>query len=255
MICEFALTTESNTIYIFEEADKLRPGVTSTGIMPVGGFRQAFASHHRYNVELPKPYNQLQYTCKELYREVRGMEFQQNEIQCNGWTFDTFRSQLQTHPNQAAWYANVRLVTLIGNFSIGHHVDETLLHGILKFGETHPKAIIRVCVPNWKFDQHLQGFLTFGYRILEAIRGEAPPSWIKAHKGMKKNWRRGKHVKDLNIANVRFFPSNMWNKKTEPHLIVKMLKKKQACVDNLLHEHGSIQKAVDFIGIWASEGI
>ena len=63
-VYEFALTTCTGRIFLFEEHGKLRIGMTAGGIMPAGGFNEGFASWTRHNIELPKPYNQLQYVSR-----------------------------------------------------------------------------------------------------------------------------------------------------------------------------------------------
>lgn len=254
-ICEWAMVTDIRVIHVFEEAGKVRPGISPTGIMPVGGFHQAFSSSTRHNTELPKSYNQLQYSCKELYKVCRGLEFKFNELRSNAWTFDTLHRQSRTHPSQAPWYNNIRDVALLGNFAIGYCADENLLHGILEFGRAHPKANIRVHVPDWKLDKQLQAFVTLGYRIQEAIRGRAAPRWITAHKGMLKQWRRGKHLNILNVSNARFYPATTWDAHTDRPYFMKILGAKQKCSEELIKEHGSIRKALDFIEQWACEGI
>lgn len=153
VIFGYALTTSTGKIFLFEENGKLRIGMTASGIMPAGGFNEAFSSWTRHKIELSKPYNQLQYVNRQLREETRGIELKQNELQCNAYTFDTFTAQIKTHPHQKDWYNNVCTVSLLGKYPIGHQADENLLHGILRFGRAHDRARVRVYVPDWTTNQ------------------------------------------------------------------------------------------------------
>lgn len=85
-------------------------------------------------------------------------------------------------------------------------------------------------------DEHLQAILTMGYRIEEAVRGKALPTWIKAHKGMKKSWRRGKSLEALNVTNVRFYPTGPWGGRSHTQWVIRALKEKQKCAHELVKD-------------------
>jgi hypothetical protein len=66
----------------------------------------------------------------------------------------------------------------VGSFNIGKAADEKILHGILNFGRSHPKARIRVQVEDLNMDGTLPGFMTLAYLILQAIRGQQRSDFV-----------------------------------------------------------------------------
>lgn len=83
-----------------------------------------------------------------------------------------------------------------------------MLHGLIKFGKDHPLAKIRVEVEALQLDRiaSLDGFVSFGLGIREAIRGIRRPAWAKGSLARIKNWRRGKPPGALDAPNVVFCP-------------------------------------------------
>jgi len=146
-IFELALTDDSGEIHMREEQGHLRLAICNN--VPYADARNGFANYGDVR-SLPKAFNALQYTSRELFALTRGLELRLNHLKVNGWTFDTFRrlehlrptpSWFWTGPN---WFDNVRNVTLVGDFKVGKTADENILHGILNFGRAHPKANIFV---------------------------------------------------------------------------------------------------------------
>lgn len=72
---------------------------------------------------------------------------------------------------------------------------------------------------------------------------------------MKKSWRRGKHVKELNTENVRFSPSSLWEEERDRERFMILFGKKNKGAGEMISECKSIHKAIDIIAEWATKGI
>lgn len=69
---------------------------------------------------------------------------------------------------------------------------------------------------------------------------------------MKKNWRYGKHVKEMNTEK-RFVPGSGWDEEHDHKIF--MMQKKHHCAFEMIREYGSILKVTDLIQKWAVKGI
>ncbi|KAF1360531.1 hypothetical protein EJ07DRAFT_154973 [Lizonia empirigonia] len=153
------------------------------------------------------------------------------------------------------WFVNVRSVTLLGNFPVGHEPDENVLHGYFKFTAAHKDASICVHVPGWSILANLTAFLTLGYRIREAVRGVTTPCYIRAHKGTVKKWRCDKQLAFLDQKNVRFFPSVAWNEGRDVKHVKKYTQGKLRFREELIKDHGNAGNLVALVKMWHVKGI
>lgn len=252
-IFRLVLTTDTGDIHLFEEKGKLRPGLSLTRVMPRGGREEAFRSGN--NEFLPKPFNAIQYTCRQFFEQTRGLEFRFNRLVCNGWTFDTFRSTEEQDTFKKDWFINVRSVTLLGNLPVSHKPDENVLHGYFKFAAAHKDVSICVYVPCWKILTNLTAFLTLGYRIREAVRGVTTPCYVKGHKDSVKNWRGDKQLAFMDQKNVRFFPSVAWSGGHDVRRVKRYTQGKLKFRDELIKDHGNVGNLVALVKMWHVQGI
>ncbi|KAH6637949.1 hypothetical protein C7974DRAFT_411405 [Boeremia exigua] len=204
-IMKFVLTTSTHlkgVIHLHEEKNHFV--VAETKSMPAGGEQKRWKGNRE---DLPPLFNQVQFTCRSLLKSTRGLELQYNVLKCNGWTFDSIR-RAEDRPELHHLLYNARQVTLSGDFTLGRHPDENVLHGLIQFGKTHPLTNIRVEVNAMHLNgiRSLKGFVAFALFIREAIRGIPRPRWAQVRQQKIAYWLRGKAPGTLNIPNVVFCP-------------------------------------------------
>lgn len=228
-IYEFALTLNVGHLQLYEEDDVLR--ITSDTKENI--IRRKMTRNPNSN--LPKTFNLLQYTCKQLMAETQALELHYNHnLESDGMTFHSLqllekrqaeklsRGRLPKYElNKLPWFANVRTITLNGNFTLEQCPDENILHGILRIGAKYDHILIKVLVSKLNLESGLKGFVSMAYLIDEALRGIARPDFVapKSGNGFVHRWRRNKPVAAVNVPNVRFFPSDVWCEQRLCHLL------------------------------------
>ncbi|KAI4919052.1 uncharacterized protein J4E92_008696 [Alternaria infectoria] len=264
-----ALTDDGGEIHMREEQGHLRLAICNS--VPYADARNGFANYGDVR-SLPKAFNALQYTSRELFTLTRGLELRLNDLKLNGWTFDTFRRLEHLRPTPPwfwtgpDWFDNVRNVTLVGDFKVGKTADENILHGILNFGRAHPKANIFVGIESLRLKgKTLPAFVMLVWLIREAVRGIVKTGWkAQGDKKSISKWRWGKSVDWMNVQNVRFIPSDDYDeaelrKRTSKYKKNKKTKKnkkasgqanapkEEGVVGMLVQELGGVDEFLEYV--------
>ncbi|EDU46113.1 hypothetical protein PtrSN002B_007026 [Pyrenophora tritici-repentis] len=228
-ILDYALTADDEIVHIPERCGQLRIAVCRH--VPYANAKFAFDDGNP--TRLPEPLNNVQFV--------------------SGWTFDTFRRLDQARPASASkwfiagtqWFDNVRKVTLLGDFGVGRTADENILHGIIRFGHQHAKADISVTVQSLSIRgyKRLDGFMTLAWLIQEAVRGTLRPTWVAP----KDKLVRDKDLNFMNVANVRFKPSDVYADWQEDLKTLPVKKQKVATITRIVDECGGIDQMLVFV--------
>ena len=249
MISGYVLTTDDGIIHITELRGHLR--IAPCQSLPYADERSAFDGTLDLSAT-PKTFNQVQYVSKKFFQIACGLELALNHLDVSWWTFDTFRRLEQDTP-APAWFfsgphlfANVRKVTLLGDFRVGRTADENILHGILRFAKAHAKATILVKIKDLSLTtQTLPGFMTLAWQIKQAVRGIRRPNWVAPKDKLIQSWRRGKRVEFMDVANVRFVPYDTYDNKVFRTAASK--KKPAVGVTQAMKELGGVEELVKFV--------
>jgi hypothetical protein len=256
-IADYAMIATNGEVHISEARGQMTGGkvrITSGEQMPPVRKEDAFFGDIH---QLKTSFNGLKHVHPE-FASYRGKELLYNTLACNGYSFVSF---IKYAPKEDIW-KHVRKVRLCGNFGLGLHPDENLLHPIIKFAQQHADASINIELWDMelKSSRDLSKFMRFVYCIRAAMLALPRPNWLEINKKDElKSWLRAKQPGELGAKNVHFFPKDhhTWDDDKDFDRLRKMMRgeAKNALKRNLILEYGDRQMFVSYIRCWFMSGI
>ncbi|KAI4706301.1 hypothetical protein J4E89_009035 [Alternaria sp. Ai002NY15] len=194
--------------------------------------------------------NPLNAVCKMLRAETKWLEIKMHKIKVESQAFVRMHTDKDLRLRQIKCGIEIAIIHQ-GEFMI----ENRRRQAIFEYAKANPDIKIVVRITNWKVASAmipLQYFVCLGWAMEKTLRGKK-----RKFTGCTKafaSWEDGKAKEDLDLPNLRFFPSMVFF--GEDTFRRNMNNgEERTFVKKLLKQYGSEDAVVEAMNVWFEEGI
>jgi hypothetical protein len=195
----------------------------------------------------------MQYVCRQLGQETRGLELAKGHLHCVHWDFLRL-----ININDKLLDGRLRKVELGGLHGFVKGSVSAPLHPIIDHCLRNAKVEVKIVLDDltFKHPHNINIFLRTGFSLQIALRGHGRMVDTKENRKVVENWRAGRTVAQVKAPKLRIHPAKNFDMASFRKACHNLAKRGSPDLRLMLEAHGGdLESIFAHVDVWCKKGI